>query len=148
LHVILYKTEDYVRQNGEIFTPPSNPSSHFGNKLQALRGFYRMKQKEVAHLLGISQKTYSRLEQKEKPPNQDIQEKIREIFKGNTLVSGEITTSDLKNIGMLNESYNAITSVILEEIKPEIKIMLEKHIEVNNLQVEISIKITGLKNAK
>lgn len=107
-----------------------------------------MKQKEVAHLLGISQKTYSRLEQKEKPPNQDIQEKIREIFKGNTLVSGEITTSDLKNIGMLNESYNAITSVILEEIKPEIKIMLEKHIEVNNLQVEISIKITGLKNAK
>jgi transcriptional regulator with XRE-family HTH domain len=127
---------------GFLPPPTQNQPEHFGEKLQALRGLRRMKQKEVAFLLGISQKSYSRLELKEKPPNALLLEKIIEIFDNNYVPAINLNRRENETSENSSDNYKALTTNILKDLNTEVESLLRKNIKVGKLNALISIEIS------
>lgn len=121
--------------------PLQQDKSHFGIKLQALRGMYRLTQKDIASKVGISQKAYSRLEQKKEPPNQEILQKLLEVFDN---CKKELIALQ-KNASIDTEtafpSFEAFSEIILQELKNEFDRHLCTQIMTENVEIQISIKI-------
>jgi transcriptional regulator with XRE-family HTH domain len=121
--------------------PPKQAAFHYGNNFQALRGMFRLTQKDIASKVGISQKAYSRLEQKKEPPNQEILQKLLEVFDN---CKKELIALQ-KNASIDTEtafpSFEAFSEIILRELKNEFDRHLCTQIMTENVEIQISIKI-------
>ncbi|NJL14751.1 MAG: helix-turn-helix transcriptional regulator [Microscillaceae bacterium] len=122
-----------------------------GKKLRILRNLHDYTQESVAFQLGISQKTYSRLEKDESPLDTALIDCVAQLYKISKLVLFRFFETDekvfIQKIAETNGVYNANGSVVqhqgfteaersvlFEQIKQQQQVIQHLMSELNKLQ--------------